>query len=447
MSHATNPFMDQGRSTFLQTRVNATPQRKGLLAAWPRETRELPSVELDVDWVRFSTLNHRTKAEQLREIARATQPDLFSGDPLGKAAQDAQYRILIDQAGFDELKADLAERRQQEPAVITADGVLINGNRRAAALRSLLHDENNLDGRYIRCLVLPEDATPAEIIRLEAELQVAKDFKEAYSWVNQALLIEELYNDNGRKFEIVAAMMHRQVKDIISDYEKIQQVNQLVDLSNGRWLHVDFEPNESAFDELAQYIRNKNDDEKDLVRSVYFLGTLTGVNYRELRHLRRPDCQTLVEAELRGDLLIAPLLQLSANATPRPNDQQDQLLDSVLGDGRPTGIVGQLLDFLATHDRSQPIKFGDGSQVAAKDVTDQIARAVQKAALEAEEQKKDLTMLTAPTTRLEQAIKNIERARDILDRSRALPGWNEAAFSALVTKAKEVLGEIKPATK
>jgi hypothetical protein len=439
--------MDQGRVKFLQTKVNATPQRKGLLAAWPRENRELPSVELDVDWVRFSTLNHRTKAEQLREIARANTPQLFSGDPLGKAAQDAQYRILASQAGFDQLKADLAERHQQEPAVITAEGILINGNRRAAALRSLLHDANNLNCRYIRCLVLPEDATPEEMIRLEAELQIAKDFKEAYSWVNQALLIEELYNENGRKFETVAAMMHRDVKDIIADYEKIQQVNQLVDLSNGRWLHIDFEPNESAFNELAQYIRNKNDDEKELVRSVYFLGTLVGVNYRELRHLRRPDCQTLVEVELASEPQIAPLIQLSTNKAGQPGDQQDQLLDSVLGESRPSGTVGQVLDFLARHDRHRPITFADGSQANVKDVTGQIARAVQKAASEAEEQKKDLTLLTAPQNRLEQAIQNIERARDILDRSRTMPGWDEAKFGALVTKAKQVLGEIKSPTK
>ncbi|MDB6027099.1 MAG: hypothetical protein JWM68_3322, partial [Verrucomicrobiales bacterium] len=232
MPQPTNPFLDQGRASFLKARVNAAP-RKGLLAAWPRVDRELPSVELDIDWVRFSTLNHRTKAEQFREVARTGLPNLFSGDPMGTAAQQAQYKILTSQSGFAQLKGDLAERKQQEPAVITAEGVLINGNRRAAALRSLLHEDNDLSGRYIRCLVLPEDATPGEIIRLEAELQVARDFKEAYSWVNQSLLIEELYNENGRNFDIVAAMMHRPVKDIITDFEKIQQVNQLVELSKG----------------------------------------------------------------------------------------------------------------------------------------------------------------------------------------------------------------------
>lgn len=441
MPEVTNPLMDQGRVSFLETRVNAS-QRKGLLPAWPRDDRELPVVELEVAWVKFSTLNHRTKAEQLREIARTGQPNLFSNDPLGTAAQDAQYRILAAQSGFDLLKKDLAERRQQEHAVITAEGVLINGNRRAAALRSLLNDDHNLDARYIRCMVLPADATPTEIIQLETELQVAKDFKEAYSWVNQALLIEELYNANGRDFDLVAAMMHRPVRDITSDYEKIQQVNQLVDLSSGRWLHVDFEPNESAFDELAQYIRNKNDDEKEAVRSVYFLGTLTGVNYRDLRNLRRADCRQLVEAELTGDPHIAPLLELAAASCNRPANQDDQLLESVLGQNSSTSKVSQVLDFLARQDRTVPVRFGDGSQADLQNVAAQVARAVEKAAAEAEEQRKDQATVTAPANRLQLAIQNIERARDVLDRARALPGWDEARFLSLVQTAQGLLEEL-----
>lgn len=441
MPNVLNPLMDQGRVSFLQTKLNSS-SRKGLLPAWPRTERELPVVDLQVEWVRLSTLNHRTRAEQLREVARTAQQDLFTNDPLGTAAQNAQYNILKGQTGFETLKTDLAERRQQEHAIVTAEGVLINGNRRTAALRSLLLDDKNLDARYVSCLVLPADATPTELVHLETELQVAKDFKEAYSWVNQALLIEELYNANGRNLELVAAMMHRPGKEITSDFEKIQQVNQLVDLSNGRWLHVDFEPNESAFDELAQYIRNKNDDEKEAVRSVYFLGTLTGVNYRDLRHLRRSDCREMVEVEFTGDPHIAPLLQLAAAGTDSAANQDDQLLNSVLGNANIPSKVTQVLDLLARHDRNAPVTFNDGTVADLQHVLEQVANAVQKAAAEAEEQKKDLATVTAPSNRLESAIQNMERARDVLARARAVPGWDEQRFRSLIETARTLLEEL-----
>src|SRR4051794_40478577 len=123
-------MLDQERIEFLRARDEIG---RNEVPAWPRSQKELRLVEVPVGWVRFSTLNHRTRAEQRREIARAGRLDLFTADPLGPEAQEAQCRILTSQEGFPELKDDLRDRKQQDPAIITADGVLINGNRRTAA--------------------------------------------------------------------------------------------------------------------------------------------------------------------------------------------------------------------------------------------------------------------------------------------------------------------------
>lgn len=279
-----NPVLDQERVEFLRARGST---KVALLPAWPRPQKELRVVEVEVDWVRFSTLNHRTKAEQLRTIHNLKQRDLFTADPLGKEAQQAQYKILLQQAGFEDLKSDLRERHQQENAVISAEGVLINGNRRAAVLRSLYHDDHVLQARYVRCLVLPEDATADELVDLEAELQIAKDFKQEYSWVNEAMLIEELYEREGRNFAHVARKMHRDENGVKALYEKLQQLHQLVALSKGAKLHIDFTENESAFDELAKHIKNKPKPEQDSVRSAYFLGNPTLASHQE-----KPSLQT-----------------------------------------------------------------------------------------------------------------------------------------------------------
>src|SRR3954451_2889677 len=98
-----NPTLDQERVEFLRSRDQIGQVE---VPAWPRSHKELSLVEIPVDWVRFSTLNHRTRAEQRREIARAGRFDLFTADPLGPDAQDAQSRILTSQEGFAELKED-----------------------------------------------------------------------------------------------------------------------------------------------------------------------------------------------------------------------------------------------------------------------------------------------------------------------------------------------------
>ncbi len=437
--------MDQDRLEFINGKVRAST-KKGLLSAWPRAEKELPLVELEVDWVRLSTLNHRTKAEQRREIHKTGQLNLFTEDPLGALAQKVQCSILCQQEGFGDLKNDLAERSQQDHAIVTSDGILINGNRRACALRSLLHDDNNLSCRYIRCLVLPVDSTSPEIFQLETELQVARDFKQEYSWINQALLIEELYEESDRNFGHVAHLMHRKEKEIRDEYEKIQQVNQLVALSKGRWLHVDFEPNESAFNELALHIRNKDEEEKAGVRSVYFLGTLAGVNYRDLRKLRRPDAEDLVIDELSsGDAQLSEIVTL-AQSSVGGKSSADDLLDDVLGEAGESSTVRSVLEFVAGLDREGPVKLPSGQKVEVVDVLDQLGRAVKKAADEAHEQQRDEDAARAPILRLEKALSELTRARDSLPAARAVPGWDEAGYSTILNEVESIVMQLKGAS-
>ena len=320
-----NPVLDQERVQYLRARQDSSPEKRILLPAWPRPDKELPQVDLEVTWVRFSTLNHRTKSEQMRIVQQTKRPDLFTADPNGEEAQTHQYRILVEQDGFEDLKDDLRGRGQQQPAVVTAEGVLINGNRRTAALRSLFRDDDHQPSRYVTCLVLPADANRREMVDLETELQIAREFKEDYTWVNEALLIEELFEREQKDWKKVASRMHMEVSKVRGQYEKLQQLHQLVALSQGTRHYADFVPNESAFTELAKHIKGKPAEEAASVRAAYFLGTLSGVNYRTLRHLRRSDASQRVRRELENDLTLSTLLQ------PSDQDQEPDILDDVLG--------------------------------------------------------------------------------------------------------------------
>jgi hypothetical protein len=441
-----NPVLDQERVEFLRARSST---KIALLPAWPRPQKELRAVEVEVDWVRFSTLNHRTRAEQLRAVHDLKRPDLFTADPLGKDAQQAQYKILLEQTGFEDLKNDLRERHQQEHAVISAEGVLINGNRRAAALRSLYYDDHVLEARYVRCLVLPEDATADELVDLEAELQIAKDFKEEYSWVNEAMLIEELYEREGRHFPHVARKMHRDENGVKALYEKLQQLHQLVALSKGAKLHIDFTENESAFDELAKHIKNKPKNEQDSVRSAYFLGTLAGVNYRTLRHLRRADAADLVYKEMNSNKALKPFLE--AVSMPQTNSSPaDDPLDELLGNATSAGKSGDLmgvLGFLATKNREDSVPLSGGETVLVHDLHNTIQAAVEAAASEAEEDAKDNSAVTTPCARLEDAIAKVKRAVETLPKARTLPDWKEAEFQANVTRLRDLVTKLEPPVK
>ena len=433
-----NPLLDQDRLTFLNMRDS---QRKVVTPAWPRAEKELRQVELEVDWVRFSVRNHRTKAEQMQVTDNLGQKDLFTADPLGKEAQDAQFAILSSQSGFADLKADLRNRRQQEPAIVTAEGVLINGNRRSAALRSLYRNDHHLAARYVDCLVLPQDATMAELLDLEAELQVARNFKQDYSWINEALLIEELYEREHKNFDNVATRMHRNVEDVRGLYEKLQQVTQLVALSGGSRHHVDFTPNESAFDELAKHVRNKPAPEAEAVRSVYFLGTLADVNYRQLRHLRRGDAAQMVWRELERDAALKPLLDAASMSTAHLAPSDDPLDDAVGSAPLPAELNG-ILRFLAGRKPEETIDLGS-VQTLAKNLLSSVQGAIQAAAADAEAEAGERVAVTAPLNRSRIAVKELRRALVDLPKARVLPGWDEAAFAKEVAYAEAALVALK----
>ncbi|HKU27331.1 MAG TPA: hypothetical protein VJQ54_17805 [Candidatus Sulfotelmatobacter sp.] len=428
--------MDRERAEYLKARSSSSGA-KAQLSAWPRAQKELPLVDLEVKWVRFSTLNHRTKAEQQRLVHRTGNKSLFTSDPLGSVAQTAQFEILKSQAGFIDLKEDLKSRRQQEPGVVTAEGVLINGNRRAAALRSLFVDDTHLDARYVRCLVLPEDATIDEILDLETELQIARDFKEEYSWINEALLIEELYAREGRDYERVARRLYRDVNYVRSTHEKIQHVNQLVALSGGSRLHIDFEDHQSAFEELSKHIRNKPREEAESVKSAYFLGTLAGVNYRDLRNLRRPEASTLIKAEIERDPVLAPIL-IKTDQPQAGEGVSNDLLDDVLGASNEDELSG-VLSVLASKERSDVIQLVTGQEVSVQDIFNSLKGKIEAAARDSREDRRDQETLEAPMVRINNAIAELERAIAALPRARALPEWTESRFVQRLQALKGVV--------
>ena len=432
-----NPVLDQERAQYLIARQHSSSDKRILLPAWPRREKELPHVDLEVTWVRFSTLNHRTRSEQMRITHQQNRPDLFTADPNGMEAQTQQYGILAAQEGFDDLKDDLKARGQQQPAVVTAEGVLINGNRRTAALRSLFRDDDHQPSRYVSCLVLPADANRREIVDLETELQIAREFKEDYTWVNEAFLIEEIFEREGKNWDKVASRMHKKVPSVRGQFEKLQLLHQLVALSQGTRHYADFVPHESAFTELAKHVRGKPAQEAASVRAAYFLGTLTGVKYRTLRHLQRPDASLRVRRELQNDLTLGSLLDAD------DQQQKTDILDDVLGqsDSQQSSELTSILSYMAQHGQSEELKL-NGMTVATRDLRDSIKHAVDNAAEDARSEDQDQNAVAAPIRHLDLATKSVTKAADALPKARALDNWSEAEYTEQLARFKEMLGRL-----
>ncbi len=101
------------------------------------------------------------------------------------------FLLSNDKEKNEELKKSLSKNSQQQPAIITCDGFLINGNRRKMALEELFNSSNQ-DSQFemMRVVVLPDDVTELEVQKIENRYQLQSEGKSEYQGLNRAIKIK-----------------------------------------------------------------------------------------------------------------------------------------------------------------------------------------------------------------------------------------------------------------
>ncbi|MCX5198393.1 transcriptional regulator [Streptomyces sp. NBC_00249] len=160
-----------------------------LTVEWRTKPLVVQVIDMPIDQVYFNPSTHRIRAQRSFDPERdrllmADAWDAGSQDYLAYLLQALPSNPAKRDGDFDELKSSLKEYRQNEPGLITREGVLVNGNTRVAALREL-------GVRSVRVGVLPESATWTDINAVELSLQLRHDTRRPYSYINRLLTIEE----------------------------------------------------------------------------------------------------------------------------------------------------------------------------------------------------------------------------------------------------------------
>jgi hypothetical protein len=136
--------------------------------------------------------NMRTNVHQAKYLSdRGLPNDFFKTGQENLSAQQAQHGFLFELAKDKDkdIYSRLQDEKQGDPLVVTHRGVVVNGNRRLAAMRELYADdpEKHATFSHVDVVVLPADASEDDLTALETDLQIAPDLKLEYTWVAQAL--------------------------------------------------------------------------------------------------------------------------------------------------------------------------------------------------------------------------------------------------------------------
>ncbi|WP_344447262.1 transcriptional regulator, partial [Kitasatospora nipponensis] len=157
----------------------------------------------------YNPATHRIRAQMSHDPVLA---EGLATQPWADESQQYLHRLLVGKPAspdetdpeFEALRASLETVDQQEPGLITHEGILVNGNTRAAALR-------NLNRPSIRVGVLPQSFTWDDINAVELALQLRPDKRRDYSYINRLLAMEE-QELSGRAAVDIARSFHIQLK-------------------------------------------------------------------------------------------------------------------------------------------------------------------------------------------------------------------------------------------
>ena len=264
--------------------------RETLTVEWGTGLRHVDVIDMPVADLYYNPATHRIRAQLGHDPEREAE---LERDPWSERSQEYLHFLLkalpADTAKmdpeFEALKESLSEYKQTDPGLITREGVLVNGNTRRAALR-------DLNAPYIRVGVLPESCTWDDVNRIELALQLRKDHRRSYSYVNRLLAIEE-QREAGLGLPEIAKEFRTTVDSCRQDIWVLGCIREMIERSadagtGARLRLVDFEDYQEKLKELRRryaQAEKGNREKAEILKETRMAAIILGFSKTDVRFI------------------------------------------------------------------------------------------------------------------------------------------------------------------
>jgi hypothetical protein len=408
-----------------------------LTIEWRGEQRHLYVISMPVDLLCYNPDTHRIRAQRSLDPERDRALD---EDPWSQASQDYLGRLLKSQPSdpdkidpdFEALRDNLETFGQMTPGLITVFGVLVNGNTRCAALREL-------GEKYIRVAVLPETSTWDDISTVELALQLRKEHKRDYSYINRLIAVDEQLK-LGRRPEDIARDFHVKTATLEQDrwvYTVIRDAIARSQTDDGAALRmVDFEDHQEKLRELHRAYTKTAASDRDAAEALKesrLAMIVLGYAKTDVR-LAQADFHTKYLDPKLPEAMKPSVSSASSVAVPG-------LGDLTVPETAPTAKVNKALtdSLLKAKAQSQQEHADQAAVAAAADTLMQAKDAFDRALTPAGRDVRLQQRRLAAPERLSDACDDIELCAGELAQARATRALDEAAFDDAVLRLREVM--------
>lgn len=239
---------------------------------WRGQARPVPVIDMPIDLLYYNPETHRVRAQRDhapdRDAQLTRQPwsvdgqaylhDLIKSSPQNPDRTDPEFQALME---------DLSLHSQTDPGLITPSGILVNGNTRRAALKEL-------GQRNMRVGVLPSDWSWDDVGSIELVLQLRKEHRRDYSYINRLITIKEEIAkgrapaDISRQFRTTTKSLNRDLWALMFIDDAIARSRvKLEDGSTTSLRRMDFEGHQETLKEIHdRYVQMRKSDPDDAER-------------------------------------------------------------------------------------------------------------------------------------------------------------------------------------
>ena len=218
--------------------ARAEPQNRLFSLRYKSRTEELDVKRVAISALIYRVANMRTSVKQRECIAQQSLPaTFFSAGQENLETQQIQHSILVELShdNLADIFAELQRSAQQtEPLLVTTSGVVVNGNRRLAAMRELLHSDPARFSSFshIDVAVLPPDADEDTLSEIETTLQIRPDLRSDYGWIEEALGLRTQIDELGWDYEKAATVWGASVSDLKDRLKNLLLAEQYLEYLN-----------------------------------------------------------------------------------------------------------------------------------------------------------------------------------------------------------------------
>ncbi|MGB8647650.1 MAG: hypothetical protein WCF84_20620 [Anaerolineae bacterium] len=226
--------------------------------------------EIDLDYLVYNPYNGRI-ASRVKSYEKQEGKTLNPEDT-------EDIRIIerfLDESSKESNKntyESLKSQGQLRYGIVTKDGYIIDGNRRALLLRRVAEKKKEHPG-YFLAVVLDEELheNPKEIMRLETTFQMGEDAKVDYDPIEKYLKCQDLvdYYPGEQGIQDIAQMMGENPPEIKKYISIMKLMEEYLEKTGNSGIYTRLNKTEGAFVDLNGYLNRYKDGKSKIVKWKY----------------------------------------------------------------------------------------------------------------------------------------------------------------------------------